>query len=132
MQTLTQNSENRIVFLLVAAVDQSPLAEAEQLTLALSAAGEPFATPDVEIDEIGAGWYSFDLPADYTLEIGPLIVRATAKGSMEWRDIYYIEPPTIGGGLTRADIEEIVAEEMAAWSARLLVPIEFIRIGAAG
>lgn len=130
---IPQNSEPRITFLLVDETGKNGVEDATP-AVSVSDAGQSFVLLDaVEITEIGGGWYSFELPSDYTGIPGPLIVRASAAQSPhEWRDIHYVIEPIIGDGLTRADIEEIVAEEMAAWSARLLVPIEFIRIGAAG
>jgi len=130
---ITQHSEVAIAFLLVDETAKNGVAGAAP-AVSVSMAGQPFVLlNDVEITETGGGWYMFVLPADYTATIGPLIIVASAEQSPhEWRDIHYVTASQLDAGLTREEIMEIVAEEMAAWSARLLVPIEFIRIGAAG
>lgn len=79
-----------IVFLLVDAEDYStPVTEA-QPSVAVSKNGGEFAPASGTAEEIGFGWYRIVLTAEETDTDGPLILRAYAEGTSEWRDIMQV------------------------------------------
>ena len=79
-----------LVFLLVRA--DAPLTAAPDLVPAvqLSAGGGSFVAAAGDVAEIGEGWYSVRLSEAETGTLGTLIVRATAAGALEWRDIHQV------------------------------------------
>jgi hypothetical protein len=90
---ITQNSKPTLVFLLVDASDLQTPQPGKAPDVLISAAGKSFKKAKNQAAEIGDGWYQIDLDASETDSTGPLIVRAAAEGTVEWRDIHYVIVP---------------------------------------
>lgn len=87
---IAQNTSPTLVFLLVDADDAvSPVTGATP-TVKLSKNGSAFAAAAGDIAEIGEGWYRVTLTPAETDTDGPLIIRAVATDSFEWRDIHQV------------------------------------------
>ncbi len=92
---IVQNSEQMIVFLLVDAADYQTPKEVDDATVLISRNGGTFKKPANSAEAIGGGWYKLVLAAEETAELGPLIVRASATDTVEWRDIHYVVPEPV-------------------------------------
>lgn len=79
-----------LVFLLVDQQDYSTPVTDAQPTVAISKGGGTFAPATGDVEEIGFGWYRVALTSEETDTEGPLIVRAYAVGTAEWRDIVQV------------------------------------------
>lgn len=85
---LIQNgSTPTIVFLMVDEADDETAEPGLSPSVSISKNGGAFAAVTNAISQIGNGWYKVTLTATETNTDGPLIVRATAAGADEWRDI---------------------------------------------
>ena len=56
--------------------------------------GGAFAAATNSVSEISDGWYKVTLTATETNTNGPLIVRATGTGALEWRDVGLVAAAT--------------------------------------
>jgi len=87
---IKNGSTPRIVFLMVDATDDETAETGLSPTVQISKSGGVFANVTNSVTEIGNGWYYVDLTATETDTDGPLIVRATATGADEWRDVHQV------------------------------------------
>jgi hypothetical protein len=87
---ITQGTTPTIVFLLVSTADDKTAVTGATPTVQLSKNGGAFAAAANAVSEIGNGWYKVALTATETNTTGPLIVRATATGADEWREIHQV------------------------------------------
>lgn len=87
---LTSGTTPTLVFLLVS--DQDFLTGVPDVTptVLLSKNGDGFVNSQNQAVAVGEGWYKVILTEAETSSVGPLIVRAQADGTAEWRDIYYV------------------------------------------
>lgn len=102
LMQIDQSSTSSVVFLLVDDSDMYSPVEGATPQVSISANGGVFAELTNRTSSIGAGWYRLDLTPAETATPGPLIVRASAPGTAEWRDIIQIVGPSdsAGGGGT--------------------------------
>jgi len=87
---ITSGTTPTVVFLLVSSVDDKTAVTAATPTVTLSKNGGAFAAATNAVSEIANGWYKVALTALETGTVGPLIVRATATGADEWRDLHQV------------------------------------------
>lgn len=106
---ITKGSTPTIVFLLVSTTDAvTGVENAQNLQVTISQNGGAFTAIANPVDEIGGGWYKFVLSAAETNAEGPLVVRASADGTYEWRDIHQVyTPETPQVSLDPADMDRI-------------------------
>lgn len=92
MSSIVKGSTPVIVFLMVDSTDYTTAETSLSPVpvVQLSKNGGAFATSTNAATEIGNGWYKATLTATETGTAGPLIVRATATGCAEWRQIYHV------------------------------------------
>ncbi|MCB0045582.1 MAG: carbohydrate binding domain-containing protein [Caldilineaceae bacterium] len=90
---ITQNSDVTLAFLLVEERNGTDPISIESPNVTLSMGGAGFKESTNKAQEIGEGWYKITLTKAETSTLGPLIVRASGTGSMEWRDIHYVVAP---------------------------------------
>ena len=88
---ITKGSTPTIVFLLVSTADAvTGVEDAQNLQVTVSKNGDAFVPAANPTVQIGGGWYKFVLSAEETDTDGPLIVRASADDTYEWRDIHQV------------------------------------------
>jgi len=106
---ITKGSTPTIVFLLVSIEDAvTGIEDANNLKVTISKNGSAFAPAAAAAAQIGGGWYKVVLSAAETGADGPLIVRASADGTYEWRDIHQVyTPETPQASLDPADMDRI-------------------------
>jgi len=106
---IIKGSTPTIVFLLVSTTDAvTGVENAQNLQVTLSQNGGAFAAVTNPVAQIGGGWYKVVLSAAETATDGPLIVRASADGTYEWRDIHQVyTPETPQMNLDPADMDRI-------------------------
>ena len=75
------------VLLMVSTSDGTTAVTGITPTVEVSKNGGAFAAATNSVSEISDGWYKVTLTATETNTNGPLIVRATGTGAMEWRDV---------------------------------------------
>jgi hypothetical protein len=76
-----------MVFLMVSTDDGTTAVTGLTPTVQVSKNGGAFATATNSVSEIANGWYKVTLTATETNTNGPLIVRATGTGAIEWREV---------------------------------------------
>ena len=75
------------VLLMVATSDGTTAVTGITPAVEVSKNGGAFAAATNSVSEISDGWYKVTLTATETNTNGPLIVRATGTGALEWRDV---------------------------------------------
>jgi hypothetical protein len=91
---IKKGSTPTIVFLLVSTEDAvTGVENAQNLNVTISKNGGAFAAATNAVAQIGGGWYKVVLSAAETGADGPIIVRASADGTYEWRDIHQVYTP---------------------------------------
>ena len=75
------------VVLMVATADGTTAVTGITPAVEVSKNGGAFAAATNSVSEIANGWYKVTLTATETNTNGPLIVRATGTGALEWRDV---------------------------------------------
>ena len=126
-----------IVYLMVDATDGETAETGLSPTVQISKNGGAFATTTNGSVEIGNGWYRVTLSATETDTNGPFIIRATATGADEWRDIMHIGTmpvdvllwngtavavPTVAG-VVEVDITHILGAAVSTATAQLGVNV---------
>ena len=76
-----------MVFLMVSTDDGTTAVTGITPAVQISKNGGAFAAATNSVTEIANGWYKVTLTATETNTNGPLIVRATGTGAIEWRDV---------------------------------------------
>ncbi len=106
---ITKGSTPTIVFLLVSTADAvSGVEDAQNLKVTVSQNGSAFTAVANPVAQIGGGWYKVVMSPEETGVDGPLIVRASADGTYEWRDIHQVyTPETPQVSLDAADMDRI-------------------------
>lgn len=93
-RSVNANGGASVVFLLVSSEDLStPVPNAQNLTVRFYVLTQNTWTNvnPSEVQNIGYGWYSFEIPQVYfNNEDGPIIILAEADGTAPWRDIKYV------------------------------------------
>ncbi len=87
---IENNTTPTIVFLLVNQDDATTPAAGKSPSVTISKNGGSFRAPNGSVTEMGNGWYKFQLTRAETDTNGPLVVRAEANGTLEWRDIHQV------------------------------------------
>lgn len=87
---ITNGTTPRIPVLMVSSVDDKTTVAAATVTIQISKNGGAFATCAGSVVEVANGWYYVSLTGTETNTVGPLLVRATATGADEWRDIHQV------------------------------------------
>jgi hypothetical protein len=87
---ITSGTTPTIVILLVSTADDKTAITGVTPTVTLSKAGAAFAAATNAPSEIASGFWKIALTATETNTAGALIVRATATGADEWRDIHQV------------------------------------------
>lgn len=91
---ITKGSTPTIVFLLVSTTDAvTGVEDAQNLQVTISKNGSGFIEAVGPVAQIGGGWYKVVMSAEETGVEGPLIVRASADDTYEWRDIHQVYAP---------------------------------------
>ena len=79
-----------VVFLLVQAANGTEPAPNKQPVVQLAKNGGSFNPVLGSVSQMGSGWYSVQLTAAETDTDGPLVIRAQADDTLEWRDIHQV------------------------------------------
>lgn len=87
MVLLQNGSTPTMVFLMVDEADDETAETGLSPAVSISKNGGAFAACTNAVSAIGNGWYKVTLTAAETNTDGPLIIRATAAGADEWRDV---------------------------------------------
>ncbi len=105
---IAQGTSPTIVFLLVR--EDDAVSGAPDLTprVEISKNGAPFAQVAGAAASIGGGWYAVTLTSAETDTEGPLVLRANAESTYEWRDIHQVTAG-IPVKLSESDVAQIVA-----------------------
>lgn len=90
---IVMGSTPLIVFLLVKSADPNTPLTGAQPAVMLGVNGAAFTAAGGTVGEIGDGWYKIKLSATETGTAGVLILRASAAGSLEWRDMHQVVLP---------------------------------------
>jgi hypothetical protein len=87
---ITSGDTPVIVFLMVDATDDETAETGLSPAVEISKNGGAFNAATNSVTEISDGWYKVTLTGTETDTPGPLIIRATAAGADEWRDVHQV------------------------------------------
>lgn len=76
------------------------------LSVTVSKNGGAFAAADNSVTEVGSGWYKITLSTDETDTAGDLVIRSTATGCAEWRQIREVVSTPAGSFAATLSITE--------------------------
>lgn len=82
------NQDNNVVFLLVESDGKTPaIVESSGITVEYSVNCSQFAAYIGDVLSIGKGWYCLSINPGDAPDLSPLVLTASAQGTLEWRDI---------------------------------------------
>ncbi len=87
---ITSGTTPTIPILLVSSTDDKTASTGATPAVQISKNGGAFAAVTNAVSEIANGWYKVALTALETGTVGALLVRATATGADEWRDMHQV------------------------------------------
>ena len=88
------NQDNNVVFLLVEPDGITPASvESSSITVEYSVNCGQFAGYVGDVSSIGRGWYYLSINPGDAPDFSPLILTASAQGTLEWRDILEVSNP---------------------------------------
>lgn len=87
---IEQGASPTIVFLLVDKADGITAKPGKSPTVQIAKNGGTFNPVSGQVGEMGNGWYRVQLTDAETNVAGPLVIRAWAADTLEWRDIHQV------------------------------------------
>lgn len=96
MYQLKRNQVQLINFVLIDSLGVPVAGLTDTFSLSISKAGAGFIAGTGVKDEIGNGWYSYQLPSSEVDTVGPLAIIASGVGTIQQNLMYVVETYVVG------------------------------------